>query len=159
MMRAYDSVLLAELRKYTWNFAIKRASLAADFAAPLFGKKLSYTLPGDFLFLAPEETTFENPGRRDFNIEGNKIITSLSAPLEIRYVSNSITESSFDVLFAEALAAALAMATCEEITNSGSKKQDAKDTYREVIAMAKRRNAIENAPVKQPTCTWIAVRD
>lgn len=159
MLRAYDSIFLSELRKNTWNFAIKRASIAADATAPLFGKPRSYPLPGDFLFLAPEETTFTNPRRRDYNIEGLNIISELDPPLEIRYISSNITESSFDVLFAEAMSYALALATCEEITNSNTKLANIAQMYKDIIREARRRNAIENAPVKSPTCSFITVRN
>lgn len=158
MLRAYDSIFLSELRKHTWNFAIKRASLAEDATAPIFGKAHSYPLPGDFLFLAPEETTFYNPDRRDYNVEGSNIISSLSPPLAIRYVSSNITESAFDVLFAEAMAHALAVATCEEITNSNTKLQNLSSMYENIVSQARKRNAFENAPVKAPTCSFITVR-
>lgn len=162
MQRAYDPVLLSELRKHTWNFSIRRANLPADATAPVFGKTKYFPLPGDYLFLAPEETTFSDPSRRDFNLEtlNNSlcIVSNLDAPLPIRYVSSNITESLFDPLFAEGLSAALAVACCEEITNSGSKIQTASAIYKEQMQLAKRRNAFENAPVKSPTCSWIYVR-
>lgn len=158
MLRAYDSIFLAELRKYTWNFAIKRASLPVDATAPIFGKARSYPLPGDFLFLAPEETTFYNPDPRDYNVEGSNIISSLTPPLNIRYISNNIVESQFDVLFAEAFAHALAVATCEEVTNSNTKLSNITQLYKDIVGEARKRNAIENAPVKSPTCSFITVR-
>lgn len=159
ILRAYDAVFLAELRKYTWNFSIKRASLAADPTAPIFGKHRYFRLPGDFLFLAPEETTFIEPRRRDFTIEGTSIVSDLDAPIAVRYVSSSIVEGDFDVLFAEALSAALAAACCEEITNSNTKVQTAMSQYELTIRQARKRNAIENAPVKSPVCSFIAVRN
>lgn len=158
MSRAYDSTLLSELRTHTWNFAIKRASLAADANTPLFGKSRAFPLPGDFLFLAPNETTYCDPKRRDWQIEGLSIISVDKAPLEIRYVSSNIPESNFDVLFANALSAALAMTACEELTNSNTKLAAVAQRYDQLIKDAKKRNAIENAPVKAPTCSFITVR-
>ncbi len=158
MLRAYDSIFLSELRKNTWNFAIKRANLPADATSPIFGKARYFPLPGDFLALAPEETTLRDPKRRDFNIEGLSIVSDEDSPLAIRYVSSSITESNFDALFAEAMSHALAVATCEEITNSNTKLSNLSSMYENIVSQAKKRNAIENAPVKSPTCTWISVR-
>jgi hypothetical protein len=158
MLRAYDSLFLAELRKNVWKFAIKRASLAASFTAPLFGKAYQYPLPGDWVRMAPEETTYNNPTRRDWEIEGLNIVSDDGAPLPIRYVSSSITESNFDALFAEAFASRLAMETCEELTNSTSKYQLISGDYKDSINSAKKTNSIENAPVKSPTCSWISVR-
>lgn len=158
MLRAYDSVFLSELEANTWRFSIKRASLAADATPPLFGKKKAYPLPGDFLYLAPNETTYDNPNRRDWEIEGASIISDDDAPLPIRYVSSNITESSFSATFAEAFAAALALATCEEITNSNTKLQNISALYDAAVKRAKKRNDLQKAPVKSPTCSWISVR-
>lgn len=158
VLRAYDSIFLAELRAHTWSFSIKRANLVADATAPIFGKARSFPLPGDWLYLAPNETTYIDPDRRDWQIEGTAIISDDTSPLPIRYVSSNITESNFDVLFAEALAASLAIATCEEITNSNTKLQAISQRYEKVMGDAKKRNATETAPVKAPTCSFITVR-
>lgn len=158
MRAAYDPVLLAELRANTWKFAIKRALLSADATLPIFGGRRYFPLPGDFLFLAPEETSFGPPKKRDYEIEGLSIVSSLDSPLEVRFVSSAITEATFDALFAEALAAALAMNTCEAITNSNSKKDDAQRYYDRQVNMARKRNSIESAPVKMPVGSWITAR-
>ncbi len=158
MLRAYDSVLLAELRANTWGFSIKRANLAADPTPPIFGKTQYFPLPGDFLFLASDEVSFDNPSRHDWQIEGTSIVSDEAAPLPIRYVSSNITESNFDVLFAEALAASLAEATCEEITNSNTKLQGIMQRKKDVLGDARKRNSVEKAPTKSPTCSFITVR-
>ncbi len=159
MLRAYDSIFVAELESHIWNFAIKRASLAADATAPIFGKPRSFPLPGDFLYLAPQETTLGNPDKHDYQIEGTSIYSAEDPPLPIRYVSSNITESSFSGTFAESLAAALAMACCEELTNSNTKLGNLSALYDASIKRARRRNDIQNAPVKAPTCSFITVRD
>lgn len=159
MLRAYDSIFVSELSAHTWNFAIKRASLAADPTPPIFGKSRYFPLPADFLYLAPEETTYGNPNPRDFQIEGHSIVSSNDAPLPIRYVSLSVTESEFSATFAEAFSCALAMATCEEITNSNSKLQSMTQLYDMAIKRARRRNDFQNAPVKSPTCSFLTVRN
>lgn len=158
MLRAYDSVMLAELRANNWKFAIRRASLAASAFPPAFGKARAFPLPGDFIKLCPEETTYDNPPRRDWEIEGTAIISDDQGPLQIRYISSGTPEANFDVLFAESLSSALAEATCEEITNSNTKAQNIQTRYMELIKRARKANAIESAPVKQPTCSWISVR-
>ena len=163
MLRAYDSIFNSELEANTWSFSIRRANLAADPTSPVHGKTKYYPLPGDFLFLAPEEVTLSEPARRDYETEtfNNSlcIVSDMAAPLPIRYASNSITESSFSATFAEALAYALAMATCEEITNSNTKLQGLMRGYQMSVQRAKKRNDIQRAPVKSPQCSWISVRE
>lgn len=166
MNRAYDSVKLSELRKHVWNFSIKRASLPANATPPIFGMGNYFDLPGDFLMLAggdqnyaisPVETSGA-PAITDWQIEGNQIASNQTGPLQIRYVSADITESLFDVSFAEALSAALAGNTCEEITQSNTKIQVIGNIYADAIKQAKRRNAFENRPAMSPVDTWITSR-
>ncbi len=167
MNRAYDSVKLNELRKHFWNFSIKRISIPASATPPLFGKGNYFPLPGDFLMLAPMDQAFGisaggpisgPPSISDWQIEGNQIATNATGPLEIRYISSDITESLFDVSFAEALSASLGMNTAEELTQSNSKLQNVAKIYDDAIKQARRRNAFENRPVQSPTDTWITSR-
>ncbi len=178
MIRAYDPVRLSELRKNYWNFAIKRASLPADAVGPVFGKTNYFTLPPDFLCLAPPDEVFGISGggmvagnqvmsgspiitgapRVDWMIEGFKIATNQVAPLNLRYVSSDVPESLYDPCFAEALSAALAVETCEELTQSNTKLQNISNMYDQAIEMGKKRNAFEGRPVQPPTDTWIIAR-
>lgn len=163
LFRAYDSIFLAELEANTWGFSIRRAQLAAAPTPPAFGGKTYFPLPGDFLFMAPPEATLGNPLPNDFDFETFNntycVLSSRGAPLPIRYVSSNIVESAFSATFAEAFAYALALATAEEITNSNTKSQVLERGYMLSVQRAKKRNDIQQAPRKSPTCTWISVRD
>jgi hypothetical protein len=156
MNRAYDSVKLNELRKHFWNFSIKRISIPASATPPAFGKGNYFPLPGDFLMLAPMDQDLLTT--TDWQIEGNQIASNDLGPINVRYVSSDLVESLFDVSFAEALSAALAMNTAEELTQSNSKIQNAAKAYDDAIKQARRRNAFENRPVQSPTDTWITAR-
>lgn len=167
MNRAYEPIKLSELRKHFWNFSIKRVSLPASATPPAFGKANYFPLPGDFLMLAPVDQSFGTqtagqitgpPDVHDWQIEGNQIASNEMGPLQIRYISSDITESLFDVSFAEALSAALAMGTIEELTQSNTKAQNLGQVYKDAILMARKRNAFENRPVMAPNDTWITSR-
>jgi hypothetical protein len=178
MVRAYQPVLASELRKNYWNFAIRRASLPADAVGPAFGKSNYFTLPPDFLDLAPPDMVFGVAGGGtlagnqilasspiiagspmvDWQIEGNKIATNQVAPLNIRYVSSNVTESMFDPCFDEAFSAALAVMCCEELTQSNTKLQNISNIYDQAIEVAKKRNAFEGRPIQPPTDTFIIAR-
>lgn len=172
MNRAYQPVFLNELRQNFWRFAIKRIQLAASATPPLFGPANYFLLPGDFIMMAPQDTNV-NPnstgpsimgttGPRDWQIEntgsGVAIVTNDPAPLSLRYVSSAITESMFDVSFAEALSASLAMEVCEELTQSNSKIATAEKLYDNAINQARKRNAFEMPPAVSPIDPWILVR-
>lgn len=154
---AYDSVRRALLRSHSWNFAVERASIAADATGPAFGKDNYFTLPSDFLYLLdPDED--ENFNDRDWQIEGRKIATDYDAPLEIRYVKDVEDPNLMDPLFREALSAKLALELCEELTQSNSKKVDTMEMFKMAMATAKRQNAFERVGQKPMTDTWESVR-
>lgn len=173
--RAYYSVLYSELRANFWNFSIKRAILTAAANAPLFGKNNYYILPSDFLDLAmPDQITTYNYGRvpnvpnipadqTDWQIESYDnstiaITSNIESPIYIRYVSSDILESIFDVCFAEAFSAALAMEICEELTQSNSKLGNVSKMYDDSIERAKKRNAFEMKPIEAPVDRYLTVR-
>lgn len=178
MNRAYMPVLLSELRKNYWNFAIKRVSLPADAVGPSFGRSQYFTLPPDFLRTAPPDQIYGTSGggtpvnnqtlsgspiitgspQMDWQIEGNKISTNQSAPLNLRYISSDVTESMFDPCFDEAFSAALAMMCCEELTQSNSKMQSCMQIYDNAIETAKKENALDSRPIQPPTDGWIVAR-
>lgn len=163
LLRSYDPIFLKAIEAHVWNFSVRRANLAADATPPVFGQGNYFPLPGDFLYLAPEETTRHNPYPKDYNLEILNdtlcIVSPRAAPLPIRYVSSNINEGLFSATFAESFAHELAYATCEELTNSNTKLQNIARGLDLSIRLAKRRNDIQKSPVKSPTCSFISVRD
>ena len=154
---AYNIIRDKELRAHPWNFAITRDQLAEDATDPAFGRANSFTLPSDCLRLLdpyPED----NSNDRDHQIEGRKIYTDDSAPLNIRYIKRVTDPNEMDVLFREALAASLALELCEKLTQSNPKKESIKDDYKNIIREARRVNAIENVAGEPPTSVWITAR-
>lgn len=150
----YEAVRDYELRRHTWNFALKRVALAADATAPAFGPAAQYTLPSDFLRLAPIDKAFAVV-TDDWIIEGRKVLTNFSAPLNLRYIYRVTDPNEFDAAFVMTLACSLSWHTCEEITQSNTKKADVRDEYKDVVREAKRTNAIErNAYDEPPPDTW-----
>lgn len=178
MNRAYQPVLLSELRKNYWNFAIARAALPQNAIGPAFGKSFYYSLPPDFLDIAPPDQVFGVAGGGtlagnqilagtpiitgspivDWQIEGGMIASNQVAPLNIRYVSSNVTESMFDPCFEEAFAAALAVMTCEELTQSNTKLAALAQIYDQAIEIAKKRNAFDGRPIQPPTDTYVIAR-
>jgi hypothetical protein len=172
---AYPIIRQSELRKRVWNFAIKRAELAADSPAPTWGRQNSFTLPNDWLRLAesyPEQLTNDAgvvgvsvaftaqfTGQKDWVIEGKKIVTNDEAPLQIRYVADITDTSQWDSIFCEVVSAALAYEICEELTQSNTKKADLLESYKQKVDEARLTNSIEVAPADPPPDTWIAARN
>lgn len=155
---AYESVKLAELRKYNWSFAIKRAQLASSVSTPLFGRSYIYPLPADFVRLLPLDPE-QVSNNEDYQIEGRNILTNESSPLNMRYVYNVTDPNEMDSLFRETFACKLAEELCEEITQSNTKIQTVIDAYKDIIAEAKKAGAIEKTAQQPPEDSWVTVRD
>ncbi len=171
----YDICRRRELRLNNWNFAIARASLAADSPAPTWGRQNSFTLPTDFLKLIedyPERATQNNDlvgstvaftagfsGMKDWVIEGQAIVTNDSAPLQIRYIYDATDTTLFDSAFAYALGYAMAVQMAEELTQSNSKKSEAISLYKATIEEAKLADSIEVSPADPPPDSWLTARN
>lgn len=163
---AYSAIRDAELERRVWRFAIKRDSLAALSDAPIDDFAYQYQVPNDFLRLirggdlVPYPNTADYRGTSDalWSREGDRILTNLSAPLSIRYIARITDVSLFSPAFCEALSARIALETCERITQSSTKKADAKDAYKMAIREAARANAFELAPETIGEGSWVTAR-
>jgi hypothetical protein len=147
----------ALLEKHVWNCSIKRAILAADAIAPAWGRANAFTLPADFIKLAPDYPE-DNWQARDYQIESGKIVTDFSAPLYIRYVGRITDVNQMPPLFRELWSTEMALAMCEELTQSNTKKQLLVDDAKKIIAEAKRSNAFQNVPATSAEDSWITCR-
>lgn len=172
MNSMFVSVRDAELRRHNWNFAVKRASLAASTTDPDWGFDNAFPLPSDFLRLLDIDGSWSAVGLSDyvgydnaiFRIEtvGDDnikcIVTDLSAPLLIRYTRRVTDANLMDSAYIEALACRLAAEGCESITQSNSKRDLAMREYNDAISSAILANAIENPPSALADDSWVMSR-
>ena len=164
----YDLVRDDELRRHRWNFAFKRASLAALPDAPEWGYTLQYELPSDCLRVDQVGEYFESylaPGIEyrggpdmPYQIEGRRILTDIAAPLVIRYIYRVTDSGQFDASFVEALACRLAAQLAEDLSQSTGKGEQARKDYQSAIAWARRVSAIEKPPEDPPDNAWLMAR-
>lgn len=154
---AYSMLRDALLREYRWTFAIRRASLAALAATPTHGPGYAYQLPTDFLrLLAPDDES--TPGIDDRMIEGQTLVTDSAGPIDIIYIARIEDTTLFSPSFTKALAADLAFEICQELTNSGTRKESLREDRKQAIRDAKRTHAIERRPQHARTDSWIRAR-
>lgn len=148
----WDQVRDALLQSYPWNFALKLTNIAADGTDPDWGYDKRYLLPSDFLHLLSIK---DDP---DYKIIGNYIHTDTAAPLYIKYVKRVTDTGEFEPLFAEALAAHLAVEICEALTQSNTKKQLLLQERERVIANAYAVDAIQDPPQELSDDEWLKAR-
>lgn len=162
----FTTVRDAELRKFNWRFSIKRNALAALVDAPAFGYAYQYRLPSDYLralqvgdwYPGADQTDYVGADTSEYQIENGLILTDYVAPLKLRYVARIEDPSLFDALFVESFACKLAMELAEPLTQSATKRDQARGEYKDAIADAVRCNAIEAPPNKIADDTWILTR-
>lgn len=153
----FDILLQAELQTNFWTFATKRATLAPDSGGEDTDGRLTYSLPPDFLRLAPRDPNLSFT-QVDYLFEGRKLRTNEQPPFEIRYVSWDIDTAIVDPLFAEALAARIAIEIVEELTQSTSKKDSLEAAYQFHVRKARQINAIQHGPIQPELDEWVEVR-
>ena len=155
MTVAYASVRDALLRDYRWNFANKRASVAADATLTLWGNLNRYPFPNDYLRLSRDD---ESRLRLDWRVEGKFIVTQDKAPLNFKYTAQITDPTQFDSMFVEAFAHKLAIATCKEVTGSTANLADLKDSLKTIMASARQANAYETDAQAPLEDGWVLAR-
>ena len=130
---AIERCKLAVLRLHPWNFAIKRATLAASSTEPEFGYSYQLPLPSDFVRIAG---IVDGPSE-DYRIEGRMLLCD-SDEVQLRYVYDIGDDfSSCDPLFMEALACYLAHDVCYAVTQSVEMKDRVMQDLRGLLAKAR----------------------
>lgn len=141
--RFYELKRRETLRGHTWNFAIKRTSLAADATAPSYQYTTKYLLPSDFVRLKGIGSTGID---FDYDIEGNYILTDASAPLKISYVSDVSDVAQFDATFINALALNLASSLAMALPKNKTLSKDLYQMYEEALKESKSIDGQERPP-------------
>jgi len=146
------------LRQHPWNFAIKRAELAASATEPLFGASAQFPVPADFLRLLyivqNTSADIEMPANTDYyKLEGGKILTSGEittdgGALNIKYIYDMKTVSQFDPMFIELLAYDLAIAVAFKVKEGNTDLQRVVELRKMRSAMAKSIDGQGSPPIK-----------
>lgn len=145
----YPQALNAELRKRRWRFALSTDELTAD-------GTWSSSNPRAYRYvLAPQVIRTVLRKGSDWILRGNYIYTdALEAPLLVEVVRTDLDPALFDPLFVDVLAGSIAYRLAEDLTQSNSKKAEAKDYYREAVKTAGKANAFELGPQEAPLGSW-----
>jgi hypothetical protein len=103
----YNITRDACLRIHPWNFAIKREELNDSGDTPYYEWDYAFDIPEDCLRVLG--TDFDEYPDVKWKVEGRQILINEDT-VNIKYISNSVTEESWDTLFVNYFAAALAEA-------------------------------------------------
>jgi hypothetical protein len=142
---------------HPWNFALRRAALAANATAPTWEYTTAYNLPAEPNYCL-RVLKVENPLHQDWKVEGRTIITDMGAPLNILYIQRveAIGNWSFGGL--EALSARCALEWAEAITKSAEIKQQMAQLYAAKLQEARSTDGQEGTPDEFIVYQWIESR-
>lgn len=119
----YPTVRDDLLRSHPWNCCIKRAVLAPDAVAPLFGYDHSFELPADFSRVLEVGSSGQ---QIDYLVEGRSIQANTTV-LELRYVFRNEVENTWDAhlvaLATQAMCAALAYPVTQSTAKQAGEEQ------------------------------------
>lgn len=144
----------ATLRAYDWNFAAKRAELAANATAPAFEFTNAFDLPADCLIV---REVFEGNAEK-WVVESGQILTDMGAPIFIKYTERVTSVARFDPLFVDTLAARIAADIAVQLSESVSKGQSLWQVYLAKLTEARRRDSQEGQPENFPNGGWVDSR-
>lgn len=125
-------------------------------------------LPRGFLRQAPTDPKAGTPNdwlgarlapmEEDYVFEGNYFVTNLLGSTMFRYVSDFVDVADMDAMFCEMLACRIAVACCQELTQSVVKQSEVNKAYKEFAFEARLVNAIEKGADEPPLDPYIACR-
>lgn len=140
------------LADHPWNFALKRATLAADATAPNWGYARRFPLPSDCLRVI--ETQYPN---QIYKIESGFILTDES-DIKILYVFQQTDVTKFSAKFCEALSLRIAADLAYHLAQSASLSQQLLASYSALLADARAVDAQEGSPAEMVVDEWTGAR-
>jgi len=153
----WDIERRAAIRDGAWNFAMRRAELAAE---SLSG---GVPYPWTYSFPLPAESVrlievLNLSSRADYQLEGNSILCDAAGPLYIRFMVDEPEPALWDELFVEAFACRIAITIGARIAGTNFNQIAAERAYADALSRAKRVDARENPPFEQEESDWIIAR-
>lgn len=149
--RWYNVTRRKLLREHPWNFATKRAILAASSADPEFGYEAKYPLPTNFLRLNSIVDADGYPiSSEQYEVEDGHILYNAdNGQLRLKYVYDITDVAKFDALFVDLLAIDLALAVAFKITASNTDVSRLQELRKMRAAMSKSIDGQERPPQRR----------
>ncbi len=158
---AYPRLRDFVLKAHPWNFAKKRAQLAASGTAPAFEYEKAFPLPEDCLQVVTIPYLDENqlPWEVERHEDAQAILCNADAPLNIKYVFRATDPQQFSPIFVQALVYLIANEIAPLLTQSSVKSDRALTLHEKAMEAAMARDAQEHGFEKYQDGSWNAARD
>jgi len=147
--RWYDHTRRKLLRQHSWNFATRRAELAASSTAPLFGASKQFPVPADFVrLLQVVDEDGRIIGADAYYFENGQLMLRWAddAILRIIYITDEEDVTKFDDLFIDLLAVEIALSIAYLVTQNNSNIERLMGIRKTLIMAAKSVDGQERPP-------------
>lgn len=151
--QSYEPTRDSLLRRHFWNFATTRASLASDAVAPSFGYATQFTLPTDYV-----RTRGIDQQVYTYKIEGTKLLTDATAPLNLIYIARLTDVTKYDPLFVDALILALVIKIGPRILGNGFNPATYAEEFSQTLLAAQIADSQDVSPTNMQIDTFIEGR-
>ena len=114
------------------SFARKRSILVPTSNTPAFQWDFEYQLPVDRVAIVSIDEYYLDAvydGGFPFEIEGDKLLTNISAEIKLRYIFKETNVVKWDPLFVRLIGTALAMESAYDITGSNTNLENINGLY------------------------------
>lgn len=145
---SYNIQRPALLRRHRWQFALRRAVLAASTAAPAFGWRYQMTLPSDFNTLVSASPWYDSARHvltddpTTYRIENTALLADVS-PMYVLYIADETNPTRFDPLFVEVLVSFVASDLALALAADASLSDQMRKAGEEQLLKARRANSVE----------------
>lgn len=154
----WDIERQAVIRSNAWNWAMRRAALAALQVEVLPPFTHAFRLPAEALRLIEVYSPSGRDTASDYQLEGRNILTARSGPLYVRCLMDVPEIAEWDPLAATHFAGRLALTCGARIAGSAFDRDLTLQRYREATSDAKSADALENPPIEQLESSWVTAR-
>jgi hypothetical protein len=126
-----------------------------------------YPLPAGYLMWASQDpkagstSILGSPTElfyKDWKFENQFLVSAEVGPIWLRFVADFTDVSRMEAMFCEGLAAKIAFAIVETLTQSSAKKRDLDQEYKDAITQARLVNGIETGATEPAMDDYLAVR-
>lgn len=157
----WDQTRDAELRRYHWKFAIKRALLSPTSTTPEFEYDYEYDLPADcikVIGISDDIDEDENADDLPFSVEGDKKLRCDESEIYLKYIFRQDDPASWDSCFAEAFALRLAMKIGYALTQSSAVVDSVTKEYTAFVQDARTLSSMESSVKQAVIDGWLGAR-
>lgn len=142
--RNFTPTVEATLRQQPWNFACEYFELNADPVAPAFRWRYRYALPPGWLRVLPPTYDGNRRGRLlAHTVKSNYLYMDESGPRPVECVMNRQEPGEWDALFAELIAARLALGMAHRFTGKTSFVEQCRQLVADAQSSAEEINNLE----------------